>query len=312
MTGHPIRVAAARTGLSPHLIRMWERRYGAVSPFRTDTNRRLYSDADIRRLRMLKQAADAGESIGQIARLPDDELQQLVSTSGPLPGLMPAVPSGEKAPAAPEEVVSNAIEAVRDMDPEKLEELMLEASTKFSQPVFLMKVVEPMMVEVGELWQKGELRVSHEHMASATLRSIMGNLTSSYSTDPNSPRIICTTPSGQLHEIGALMTATAAASMGWRVTYLGPSLPSEDVAGAAVDRNATAVAISIAYPHDDPRIAEELRRMQKLLPTGTIVMIGGRAAASYQSLADQLGFLFCPDLFTFMEKLSEIGNSRPR
>ncbi|MBX7259713.1 MAG: MerR family transcriptional regulator, partial [Candidatus Hydrogenedentes bacterium] len=53
---HPIQVVALRTGLTPHVIRMWERRYAAVCPTRTPTNRRLYSDSDITRLRLLSRA----------------------------------------------------------------------------------------------------------------------------------------------------------------------------------------------------------------------------------------------------------------
>ena len=72
--GHPIKVAVRRTGLSAHVIRVWEKRYGAVVPARTPTNRRLYSDEDIVRLQWLRQAVEAGQSIGRIAGLPTSEL----------------------------------------------------------------------------------------------------------------------------------------------------------------------------------------------------------------------------------------------
>ncbi len=65
---HPIQVAAARTGLSPHVIRVWERRYGAVKPERGDSKRRLYSDEEIERLTLLRNATQAGHPISTIAR----------------------------------------------------------------------------------------------------------------------------------------------------------------------------------------------------------------------------------------------------
>src|SRR5262245_25366803 len=77
--GYPIRAVARRTGLTSHVIRVWEKRYGAVSPMRTPTNRRLYSDTDVERLRLLHQATLAGHSIGQIAQLPNERLQALVA-----------------------------------------------------------------------------------------------------------------------------------------------------------------------------------------------------------------------------------------
>ena len=67
------------TGLSPHLIRIWEKRYGAVAPKRTATNRRLYSDAEIERLNLLRLATAAGHSIGNIAKLPLRRLKSLVA-----------------------------------------------------------------------------------------------------------------------------------------------------------------------------------------------------------------------------------------
>src|SRR5579862_7283305 len=75
---HPIGVAAERTGLSPHVLRVWERRYRAIEPTRNDGGRRLYSDGDIERLRLMALATAAGRGISQIARLPTKALQQLV------------------------------------------------------------------------------------------------------------------------------------------------------------------------------------------------------------------------------------------
>ena len=66
---YSIKVVARRTGLSPHVIRAWERRYGAVEPERSATGRRLYSDTEIERLQALERATRAGHSIGQIAQL---------------------------------------------------------------------------------------------------------------------------------------------------------------------------------------------------------------------------------------------------
>jgi DNA-binding transcriptional MerR regulator len=75
---YPIRYVAQQTGLSTHLIRVWERRYQAVVPKRTDTNRRVFSDKDIERLKMLRTAVRVGHSISQIAGLSTDELTQLI------------------------------------------------------------------------------------------------------------------------------------------------------------------------------------------------------------------------------------------
>ena len=75
---HPMRLVCLRTGLSPDLLRAWEKRYGAVTPVRSPGGQRLYSDADVARLTLLARAVESGRAIGQIAHLPLDDLQGLV------------------------------------------------------------------------------------------------------------------------------------------------------------------------------------------------------------------------------------------
>ena len=75
---HPIRVVTTRTGLTPDLLRAWERRYGVVTPTRSTGGQRLYSDADVERLAMLHRAVLSGRAIRTVAELTDDELAALV------------------------------------------------------------------------------------------------------------------------------------------------------------------------------------------------------------------------------------------
>src|SRR6185369_638101 len=67
------------TGLSADVVRVWERRYGAIRPVRSEAGTRLYSEADIARLRHLRQAVEKGLNIGQAARLSAEELNKVVS-----------------------------------------------------------------------------------------------------------------------------------------------------------------------------------------------------------------------------------------
>ena len=73
-----MRVVTARTGLSPHVLRAWERRYEAVAPGRSAAGQRLYSDADVDRLALLLRATQAGRAIGQVVRIPVDELARFL------------------------------------------------------------------------------------------------------------------------------------------------------------------------------------------------------------------------------------------
>ena len=290
--GHPIKVAVRRTGLSAHVLRVWEKRYGAVVPARTPTNRRLYSDEDIVRLQLLRQAVEAGQSIGRIAGLPTSELVKLVRAEG-TPALSAQKPADGEAEAngsgEPPEFLERALAAVQGLDAAALEEQLVRASAALSQPDLLEELVQPLMERVGRMWQEGNLRVADEHMATAVVRSFVGNLPAGFQPSEGAPHAVATTPAGQLHEMGALLASAAAASEGWNSTFLGPNLPAEEIAGAAAQKGARAVLLSISYPGDDPRLGGELLKLGRLLGAGTTLFAGGRAAPQYRRFLEGAG-----------------------
>jgi methylmalonyl-CoA mutase cobalamin-binding subunit len=162
------------------------------------------------------------------------------------------------------------------------------------------------MQKLGELWREGSLKVVHEHLASAAVRTFLGNLRGNFEVSETAPTIVVTTPAGQQHELGALIAAATASSEGWRVNYLGPNLPAEEIAKAAQESGAKAVALSLIHPADDPRADEELRRLRRCLSEDTAILIGGRAAESYGATIDAIGAERLQDMLSFRAKLERI------
>jgi MerR family transcriptional regulator, light-induced transcriptional regulator len=291
---HTIGVVARKTGLKPDLIRAWERRYSAVEPGRTQTRRRFYSDADIERLLLLRRVVSSGRGIGQIAHLPNQELRALI-TEDPVASTVPAArepaapsrqspPTGEEA----EPYLTLCLAAARRLDVRELEQQLERALIALSRQHILDKLLMPLMQRIGELWQHGDLRPIHEHMASSVVRTFVGSMRAAYHAPATAPQLIVTTPARQLHELGALIAAASAATDGWQVTYLGSDLPAEEIAAAAIQKGAKAVGLSIVYPPDDPLLPDELRRLRRLLPRTTQIVVGGRAAAAYAVVLDEI------------------------
>jgi DNA-binding transcriptional MerR regulator/methylmalonyl-CoA mutase cobalamin-binding subunit len=307
---HPIRVVARRTGLSAHVIRAWETRYGAVEPKRTPTQRRVYSTEDVARLLLLRRATLAGRSIGQIAKLPTAELKRLVEEDEKAASAAPDRPPREESQSAgpPEgtRLLSASIEAASRLDTAALQRTLDEASLSLSRPALMEQVIVPLMHRIGRAWREGALRVAHEHLATAVVRSFLGSLNGAFHVAEAAPRIVVTTPSGQLHEIGALLAAATAASEGWQVTYLGPSLPADEVAAAARQAGARAVALSIVFPTDDPHLKTEFQRLSHLVGPETAILVGGRGALSYRVALDEAGAHYLPDYASFREKLESL------
>ncbi|MHB1307609.1 MAG: MerR family transcriptional regulator [Limisphaerales bacterium] len=308
---HSIKVVSKQTGLSPHVIRVWERRYGAVEPSRTLTNRRVYSDLEVDRLTLLREATEAGHSIGHVARLATEQLRQLVRQA------QFGVNGGSHRAADPdpeidaEKLLADALQAVRRLDARRLEEVLQTAGLHLGAQGVLLKVAAPLCQRIGDLWQAGEITAAHEHFASALIRVYLGSMCRPFALSDTAPNLVVATPSGQLHELGAVLVSAAAAALGWRVTYLGVSLPAAEIAGVALRGRARAVALSLVYPKDDPNLAAELDTLRRFLPAEIQIIAGGRASSSYAPALDKIHAVRIHGLEQLFELLEDLRNPAP-
>ena len=300
---HAIKAVVRRTGLTAHVIRIWEKRYGAVAPQRTGTNRRLYSEAQIERLGLLREATQAGHSIGQVARLPTEKLRKLAAEAAN--SNRPAT-SARHQPPATLSLLDEAIAAVKALDAPRLEATLKRAETALGGQGLLQRVVAPLAQTIGELWRDGSITAAHEHFASAVIRIFLGHAATTFAASENAPVIVVATPASQIHELGALLVGAAAANLGWQVTYLGASLPAAEIAGAARQNRVRVVALSLVYPEDDPRLAGELTKLHELLPSDVALLVGGRAMPAYRDTLDQIGALAITDLAHLFSTLDDL------
>ena len=298
-----IKVVAQRTGLSAHVIRIWEKRYGAVEPERTETNRRLYSDQQIERLSLLRDITQNGHSIGHVAKLPTEKLRELSKDSPATNGRAPRALT--VAPAAPT-FLDECVAAVQSLDARALEETLKRAATELGAHGLLQRVVAPLVQTLGDLWREGTITAAHEHFASGVIRIFLGQAAKPFAGTDSAPVLVVTTPAGQIHELGALLVGAAAANVGWHVTYLGASLPAAEIAGAARQKRARAVALSLVYPEDDHRLDGELTRLHESLPPEVKLLVGGRAMPAYHDVLEKIGATQIADLTDLCATLDDL------
>ncbi|HZN96313.1 MAG TPA: MerR family transcriptional regulator [Gemmatimonadales bacterium] len=272
---HPVRLVANRTGLSPHVLRAWERRYAVVAPHRSQGGQRLYSDHDVERLRRLSQLTGRGHSISRIASLPLEELERLEEQAPSAPAVRRA---GEDESSAAAELVGEALRAVRRLDAEELQAVLQRGAITLGGPVFLDEVVAPAVEAVGDGWSRGALSVAKEHMSTAVFRRVLEWQLGAYRVDDDMPRLVVATPPGESHELGALMVAVSAVGQGWGITYLGPDLPVVELLAAARDIEARAVALSTVYSPNDEKLLAAVKATREGMPKRTPLIIGGAAA----------------------------------
>jgi DNA-binding transcriptional MerR regulator/methylmalonyl-CoA mutase cobalamin-binding subunit len=309
---YPVRLVAQRTGVTPHVLRAWEKRYAVVTPIRTPGGQRLYSDLDIERLSRLRRLTDRGHAISRIAALPLDELTKLEQDARearlPARGNGAAPATERTPPASAREFTEDVLKAARRLDAVELQGILERAAVTLGVPDFLDDVVAPALESIGHGWSAGSVSVAQEHMATVVFRRVLGWLIRLYEADDGAPLLVVATPPRQAHELGALMVAASAAAEGWGVTYLGPDLPVADLLSAVTETGARAVALSIVYAADGPELSAVLRETCDGLPKGVPLLVGGAATLEIRPHAQAAGALVMeslPELRAALQRLAD-------
>ncbi|MFL6530049.1 MAG: MerR family transcriptional regulator [Chthoniobacterales bacterium] len=275
-----INFVARHTGLTIHTIRIWEKRYGAVKPVRAENNRRLYTEEDVERLRLLREATVAGHAIGQIARAPLPQLERLVREAG-VPLLDARKARGKQTDEAAENFIEQAVGMITNFDAQAFPKLLERAAVELGSPAVLQKFIAPLAERVGDLWRAAELTIAHEHFASSCITEFLATFARPFSPNSTAGHLVLATPPGQYHELGAIIVAAAARSHGWRTTYLGVALPVQEIVGAMRNLEPNVLGLSIVFPPDDDQLRRDLRKLRGLLPSHIPLVIGGRSADAY-------------------------------
>jgi DNA-binding transcriptional MerR regulator len=298
-----MRVVAQRTGLSPDLVRAWERRYRVVTPHRSAGGQRLYSDEDIEHLRRLHQAVLAGRSISQVAELDPASLAELVDADRAAATAIPQSPVPDEATRLVADLTRRALDAIARLDAVALESVLRHAAMQLTVPVLLDRVIAPLLWEVGDRWEAGSLLPVHEHLASVEVHRLLTSLIQLARVPDGAPVLAIATPAGQLMELGALLVAASAAAEGWRVAWFGPNLPAGDILLAVQTIRPVAVAISLVHQTREPGFARELERLARGIAGHAQLLAGGRAAGAHALLLERLGARVLPDLASLREWL---------
>jgi len=284
---------ARMTGLSPALLRAWERRHGLLDPERTEGGHRLYTEDDLIVLRQVKRLLDEGRSIGEVAVL---GRQELLARSGA--SLRPDRPGGAPTTAGgPAELLEAIVEAAVDIDHTRLERSLDAAFALVSPEYVVSQVLEPAARRIGELWVEGRCSVAGEHMASSAfilrLQKLLEN-TNRILGDA-SPQVVTACFPDELHEVGALVVAYLLTLNGLQVVHLGAALPFEDLERAIDVLHPSGVYLSVTreaiFRAHRPRLLELVRRRNG----GLAMMLGGQGVRAGDTELEELGVRIVPE-----------------
>lgn len=301
---HPIAVAAERTGLSQDVLRVWERRYGAVTPARSVNGLRVYSDEDVHRLTLLRHATRAGRSIGQIAKLSTHALEALVDEDS---AARDTRGRARFSAPDPDDVVSAALALARLLDASALDDALRRAAVTMGMPAFLETVAAPLLRKIGDEWHAGRLSSAHEHMVTSSLHDIIVAMMRAFTNRKDAHTMLVATASGERHVIGASLVGAAAALDGWNVLYLGANLPAAEIAQAATAADVRVVAVSIIYVEDVEQVIDEMGTLRELLPQKIVLAAGGAGATSIARQLLDIGVRIQSSVSGFLDEIRSDG-----
>jgi methanogenic corrinoid protein MtbC1 len=276
---YEIHEVAELTGLTPARLRAWERRYEIVRPRRMPNGYRAYSADQVALLRAYARLSDGGERIGDLAHEPAEDVL--------------ARAEHRELDATP---LAALVDAVKGFDRERLEALVAQQISLRGLRPFAQEIVAPLAQAVGDLWALGKIPIAAEHLASeVVLHALKGGLRASRGSGPLA---VCACLSGERHEWGLLGTLTLVQEQGWRIHYLGPDLPVEEVVEAAWRLHPQVVALSTSFPDNCESQLTALAELPGRLPPGTVPIIGGGGAEPHATALRHLGFRVGLDAFT--------------
>jgi DNA-binding transcriptional MerR regulator/methylmalonyl-CoA mutase cobalamin-binding subunit len=298
---YPISAVSKMTGISLDTLRAWERRYRAVTPKRS-TRGRLYSGEQARRLILLRQLVDHGYAIGQVARVEDRGLQDLLDAVNSVVWTQPGNKKERHATLS-----APVLRAIERYDyGQAFRELNRLAAALANPKDLVYQVALPLMKTVGERWHEGKCSIAQEHMVTSLLSGMLASLMRVHLASDPPARVLLATPCNELHGFPNLAAALLTAAGGLGIVHLGTDLPDEDIVLAARKSAADAVLLSLSNTLTD-ETARSLREMARKLPGKTALWLGGAPRVFSQHAMKDSRWLVLRDFEALEKELAALG-----
>jgi len=247
-----------RSGVSPDLLRAWERRYGLLRPVRSTGGLRLYSPADVERVRLMRRHLAEGLAAAEAAAL-----------------ALRAGLGDEAAPIAlrPAAVRDDLADALDRFDEPRAQAILDGLLAVATIDMLLSEVVLPYLRELGERWRRGDASVAQEHFASSVLRGRLLGLARGWGLGLGPGAVLACLP-GEQHDLGLIAFGLALRARGWRIVYLGTDSPIETVEDVSRRLDPSLVVLTAVNSQRVQPILTKLRA----LAGRHLLALGGAAA----------------------------------
>lgn len=270
--GWSIAAVERDTGLSKDTLRVWERRYGFPKPMRDSLGERLYSSAEVDKLRSIKRLLDQGHRPGKLIDASAEDLAKLLEA--------PAGSAAACGELSPE--LASILDLVKLHRSDELRGLLTQALMKHGLQHFVATIAAPLNQRIGEAWLRGEIEVMEEHLYTELLQNTLRAAINAYPTQGKRPRVLLTTLSGEEHSLGLLMAEAMLVPEGAQCVSLGIQTPLSDIQLAARSGDFDVVALSFSSAYPARQAVEGLAALRSQLPETIALWAGGSGVRDRQ------------------------------
>ena len=263
-----IATVSEQTCIAKEVLRKWETRYGFPLPGRDATGHRLYPAEQTRRLKLIKKLLDDGMRPGQIVPLEEERLTMLLADRCAAVAHQPA-----------SDLASKIVQWLQARDPLSLREQLHAELAWRGLRDFILYAMPTLNAAVGNAWSNGDISVMDEHLYTETVQALVRQCVSAHAGASGLPRILLTTPPGELHTLGILMLEALMTLEGATCISLGAQMPLPEIASASQAYQADIVGLSFSAAFPRKKILPVLRELRSLCPGEIEVWAGGSGVA---------------------------------
>jgi hypothetical protein len=217
------------SGIKAHTIRMWEQRYNALTPNRSEGNTRYYDGQQLRRLLNIVSLMDGDYKISELCTLPDKKLFDLIEKQ--------IVQARQPYWYFINLVIASALE----YDEVNFEKIFSAALLRYGLKETYVSILYPVLVRLGLMWSADILRPAHEHFITALFRQKLLAAIDSLPLSASKEAWMLFLPANEFHETGLLFANFLIRQSGQKVIYLGSDVPFESLKAAVQEVRPTSL-----------------------------------------------------------------------
>jgi mannitol/fructose-specific phosphotransferase system IIA component (Ntr-type) len=257
------------SGIKPHTIRIWEQRYGALQPNRSEGNTRYYDSSQLRRLLNIVSLMNTDYKVSELCTMPDKKLFKLINE---------LLQTGVSKDEVIEYFISQLIAAGMSYDEPHFEKIFSHSLLRYGIKDNYIKIIYPMLVRIGLMWAGDTIPPAQEHFISHIIRQkLFTSIDALPPPDSSAGSWLLFLPENESHDIGLLVANYIIRASGKKVIYLGSNVPFESLIAAVADTSPQNLLLFLVH-HDSPQKMEAyLTKLNKTFSNRKIYVAGQSA-----------------------------------